>query len=156
VKVSVGVSGLRPGLQADTLRAEADAALYEAKRHGGNGSAHFKDLGEHLTVLTADGRLPAVIRQRRGALKRHDLVSVEPFDAAIQSAQTPKTREANREQGGDEHRNHDGELHRDGKPRMFAHHQTGSVSEHTMRSISAPLRESLSARTASGLRRLST
>src|ERR1035437_6899406 len=37
VKVSVGMSGLRPGLQADTLRAEADAALYEAKRHGGNG-----------------------------------------------------------------------------------------------------------------------
>ena len=54
VKVSVGVSGLRPGLQADTLRAEADAALYEAKRHGGNGSAYFKDLGEHLAVLTAE------------------------------------------------------------------------------------------------------
>jgi diguanylate cyclase (GGDEF)-like protein len=54
VKVSIGVSGLRPGLQADTLRAEADAALYEAKRHGGNGSAHFKDLGEHLAVLTAE------------------------------------------------------------------------------------------------------
>jgi diguanylate cyclase (GGDEF)-like protein len=54
VKVSIGVSGLRPGLQADTLRAEADAALYEAKRHGGNGSAHFNDLGEHLAVLTAE------------------------------------------------------------------------------------------------------
>jgi EAL domain-containing protein (putative c-di-GMP-specific phosphodiesterase class I) len=36
------------------LRAEADAALYEAKRHGGNGSAYFKDLGEHLAVLTAE------------------------------------------------------------------------------------------------------
>ena len=54
VKVSIGVSGLRPGLQADTLRAEADAALYEAKRHGGDGSAYFKDLGEHLAVLTAE------------------------------------------------------------------------------------------------------
>ncbi len=54
VKVSVGVSGLRPGLQADTLRAEADAALYEAKRHGGNGSAYFKDLGEHLAVLSTE------------------------------------------------------------------------------------------------------
>jgi diguanylate cyclase (GGDEF)-like protein len=54
VKISIGVSGLRPGLQADTLRAEADAALYEAKRHGGNGSAHFNDLGEHLAVLTAE------------------------------------------------------------------------------------------------------
>jgi diguanylate cyclase (GGDEF)-like protein len=54
VKVSVGVSGLRPGLQADALRAEADAALYEAKRHGGNGSAYFKDLGEHVTVLTTE------------------------------------------------------------------------------------------------------
>ncbi len=54
VKVSIGVSGLRPGLHADTLRAEADAALYEAKRHGGSGSAHFNDLGEHLAVLTTE------------------------------------------------------------------------------------------------------
>ena len=35
IEASIGVSALRPGLQADTLRAEADAALYEAKRQGG-------------------------------------------------------------------------------------------------------------------------
>ncbi len=50
VPISVGVSAVRPGVQADILRAEADAALYEAKRKGGNGSAHFDDLGEHMTV----------------------------------------------------------------------------------------------------------
>ncbi len=54
VKVSAGVSGLRPGLQADALRAEADAALYEAKRHGGNGTTHFKDLVGHSAVLTSE------------------------------------------------------------------------------------------------------
>jgi EAL domain-containing protein (putative c-di-GMP-specific phosphodiesterase class I) len=54
IKVSIGVSGLRPGVQADTLRAEADVALYEAKRHGGNATQLFADLSEQLTVLTAE------------------------------------------------------------------------------------------------------
>ena len=54
IKVSVGVSALRPGLQADTLLAEADAALYETKRHGGNGYARFDDVGEHLVVSAAE------------------------------------------------------------------------------------------------------
>ena len=44
IEVSIGVSATRPGLQADTLRAEADAALYEAKRQGGGQSAHFEDI----------------------------------------------------------------------------------------------------------------
>jgi len=67
VKVSVGVSALRPGLQADTLRAEADAALYEAKRHGGNDSAYFKDLDEQPTVLTAEKKeaVHRLIEERR-------------------------------------------------------------------------------------------
>ena len=34
LKVSIGISVLRPGEPADILRAEADAALYEAKRRG--------------------------------------------------------------------------------------------------------------------------
>lgn len=40
--------------RADTLRAEADAALYEAKRQGGNRSAHFDDIRERVVVTTSE------------------------------------------------------------------------------------------------------
>lgn len=54
IEVSIGVSALRPGQQADTLRAEADAALYEAKRQGGHRSAHFDDIRERVVVTSAE------------------------------------------------------------------------------------------------------
>ncbi len=54
IEASIGVSALRPGQQADTLRAEADAALYEAKRQGGNRSAHFDDIRERVVVTTSE------------------------------------------------------------------------------------------------------
>jgi diguanylate cyclase (GGDEF)-like protein len=54
IEVSIGVSALRPGLQADILRAEADAALYEAKRQGGNRAAHFEDIRERVIVTTSE------------------------------------------------------------------------------------------------------
>ena len=54
IEVSIGVSAMHPGLQADTLRAEADAALYEAKRQGGNRAAHFEDIREHVIVTTSE------------------------------------------------------------------------------------------------------
>jgi diguanylate cyclase (GGDEF)-like protein len=54
IEVSVGVSATRPGQHADTLRAEADAALYEAKRQGGNRSAHFDDIRERVVVTTSE------------------------------------------------------------------------------------------------------
>jgi diguanylate cyclase (GGDEF)-like protein len=54
IEVSIGVSALRPGLQADTLRAEADTALYEAKRQGGNRTAHFDDIRDRVVVTTAE------------------------------------------------------------------------------------------------------
>jgi diguanylate cyclase (GGDEF)-like protein len=60
IAVSIGVSAIRPGRWeapaaggADTLRAEADAALYEAKRQGGNRSAHFDDIRERVIVTTS-------------------------------------------------------------------------------------------------------
>jgi diguanylate cyclase (GGDEF)-like protein len=54
IEISIGVSALHPGLQADTLRAEADAALYEAKRQGGNRAAHFEDIRERVVVTTSE------------------------------------------------------------------------------------------------------
>jgi diguanylate cyclase (GGDEF)-like protein len=61
IKASVGVSALRPGQQADTLRAEADAALYEAKREGGDRATHFDDIREHVVVITSEKK-EAVVR----------------------------------------------------------------------------------------------
>jgi diguanylate cyclase (GGDEF)-like protein len=54
LEASIGVSGLRPGLRADTLRAEADGALYEAKRQGGDRAVHFDDIRERVVVTTAE------------------------------------------------------------------------------------------------------
>jgi diguanylate cyclase (GGDEF)-like protein len=61
VEVSIGVSALRPGLPADTLRAEADAALYEAKRDGGNRVTHFEEIRERVVVTTSEKK-EAVVR----------------------------------------------------------------------------------------------
>lgn len=61
IKVSVGVSALRPGQHADTLRGEADAALYETKRQGGNGVTHFEDIREQVVVTTSEKK-EAVVR----------------------------------------------------------------------------------------------
>jgi diguanylate cyclase (GGDEF)-like protein len=61
VEVSVGVGALRPGEPADTLRAEADAALYEAKREGGKRATHFEDIRERVVVTTSE-RKEAVMR----------------------------------------------------------------------------------------------
>jgi diguanylate cyclase (GGDEF)-like protein len=55
VQVTVGASALQPGHGSD-LRAEADAALYEAKRLGGNRAAHFDDLRGQIAVVGADKR----------------------------------------------------------------------------------------------------
>ncbi len=52
--ISIGVSALRPGQQPETLRAEADAALYEAKREGGNRATLFEDIRERVVVTTSE------------------------------------------------------------------------------------------------------
>jgi diguanylate cyclase (GGDEF)-like protein len=54
IDVSIGVSALRRGLQADTLHAEADAALYDAKRRGGKQVAHFDDIRDRVVVTTSE------------------------------------------------------------------------------------------------------
>jgi diguanylate cyclase (GGDEF)-like protein len=53
VVVSIGVSDLRPGRSADDLRAEADAALYEAKRRGGKRVAHFDEIRDQVVITTS-------------------------------------------------------------------------------------------------------
>jgi diguanylate cyclase (GGDEF)-like protein len=54
VVVSMGVGVLRPGTSAETMRAEADGALYEAKRQGGNRVTYFEDVGERVVVTTSE------------------------------------------------------------------------------------------------------
>jgi diguanylate cyclase (GGDEF)-like protein len=56
ISASLGVSTMREGLSADELRAEADAALYEAKRRGGNGFVHFGQIRDQVAVTTAGKR----------------------------------------------------------------------------------------------------
>jgi diguanylate cyclase (GGDEF)-like protein len=54
IAASIGVSALRPGHEPDALLAEADAALYEAKRHGGATIVHFEDIRDRVAVTSPD------------------------------------------------------------------------------------------------------
>jgi diguanylate cyclase (GGDEF)-like protein len=53
VVVSIGVSDLRRGQSASDLRAEADAALYEAKRRGGHRVVHFDEIRDQVVITTS-------------------------------------------------------------------------------------------------------
>jgi EAL domain-containing protein (putative c-di-GMP-specific phosphodiesterase class I) len=57
--VSMGISDLRKGLLAEDLHAEADAALYEAKRLGGHRIKHFDEIRDK-TVITTSARTDLV------------------------------------------------------------------------------------------------
>jgi diguanylate cyclase (GGDEF)-like protein len=60
LQVTAGASASGPEHRGD-LRAEADAALYEAKRLGGNQAAHYDDVREHVAVVGPE-KLSAVRR----------------------------------------------------------------------------------------------
>jgi diguanylate cyclase (GGDEF)-like protein len=51
--VSIGVSNLHAGQSAEELRAEADAALYEAKRRGRQRIAHFDEIRGQVVITTS-------------------------------------------------------------------------------------------------------
>ena len=53
VAVSIGVTVLRQGQDVATLRDEADAALYDAKRRGGNAVVAFEDIRDTVTITTS-------------------------------------------------------------------------------------------------------
>ena len=53
---SIGVAQVRDGQAADELRAEADAALYEAKRRGGNSFVQFDEIQDPVAVTTSTKR----------------------------------------------------------------------------------------------------
>ncbi len=61
VAVSLGVAQLLPGQAADVLHREADAALYEAKRQGGNRVVYFDDIRGDV-VITTSHKLQAIHR----------------------------------------------------------------------------------------------
>jgi diguanylate cyclase (GGDEF)-like protein len=73
ISASIGLSSLRAGSPADTMSAEADAALYEAKRQGGNRSAHFDDIRDRVFVTTAE---------KKEAVRR--LIDEERIDTVFQ------------------------------------------------------------------------
>ncbi|TMK25266.1 MAG: GGDEF domain-containing protein [Actinobacteria bacterium] len=63
VELSIGSSALRRGMSAETLRAEADTALYEAKQRGGDRAVPFQEIQAHVSLsgvlVAAPAAMPA-------------------------------------------------------------------------------------------------
>jgi diguanylate cyclase (GGDEF)-like protein len=70
IAASIGLSALRPGHEPEALLAEADAALYEAKRHGGSGVFHFDDIRDRVAVTR-----PAEVRAVHQLLDEGELTT---------------------------------------------------------------------------------
>jgi diguanylate cyclase (GGDEF)-like protein len=64
---SIGVATMRAGHGAEELRAEADAALYEAKRRGGKGFVSFEEVRDRVSVTTTSKReaVRSLVEERR-------------------------------------------------------------------------------------------
>jgi diguanylate cyclase (GGDEF)-like protein len=52
--VSIGICDLRPGESGESLRAEADAALYDAKRRGGRRVVSFDEIRDRVVITTLE------------------------------------------------------------------------------------------------------
>jgi diguanylate cyclase (GGDEF)-like protein len=66
--VSIGLSVLRPGHDVAAQREEADAAMYEAKRRGGNALVCFEEIRDSV-VITTNAKMQAL----RRLLVEHEL-----------------------------------------------------------------------------------
>ncbi len=73
IVASIGVGVLRPGQSPYDLREEVDAALYEAKRAGGDRIVVFDDIADAVSVITG---------KRRDALSR--LIADKAIEVAFQ------------------------------------------------------------------------
>jgi diguanylate cyclase (GGDEF)-like protein len=64
---SIGIATLRAGHSAEELRAEADAALYDAKSRGGKGFVSFDEIRDHVSVTTTSKReaVRALVTEKR-------------------------------------------------------------------------------------------
>jgi diguanylate cyclase (GGDEF)-like protein len=64
---SIGMATLRTGHSAEELRAEGDAALYEAKRRGGKGFVSFEGIRGRVSVTTTSKReaVRGLVEERR-------------------------------------------------------------------------------------------
>jgi diguanylate cyclase (GGDEF)-like protein len=65
---SIGISGTSRDIAGEVLRAQAGAALTEARRHGGNGVVHFDEIGSEVTVVSPDKQQALVRMLDVGAL----------------------------------------------------------------------------------------
>ena len=75
VAVSVGLTVLRPGQDVATLREEADAGLYEAKRRGGDALVRFEDIRDSVVITTS-----AKTQALRRLLVEHELeIAFQPI-----------------------------------------------------------------------------
>jgi diguanylate cyclase (GGDEF)-like protein len=73
--VSIGVAELsKPDADAETLREQADAALYEAKRRGRNTIASFAQIREHASVVSS----AKITQVRRLLAERNLTIAFQP------------------------------------------------------------------------------
>jgi diguanylate cyclase (GGDEF)-like protein len=75
VTVSLGLAVLGPRQDAATLRGEADAALYDANRRGGNALVFFEDIRGSV-VITTSAKVQAL---RRLLVEQHLDVAFQPI-----------------------------------------------------------------------------
>ena len=57
IRASAGLADLRPGDDHEALRQQADAAMYEAKRRGGNQVAPFSEIADEISVTSPEAGL---------------------------------------------------------------------------------------------------
>jgi diguanylate cyclase (GGDEF)-like protein len=83
VTVSTGIAVATPGDVAETLLRNADAAMYQAKESGRNGSVVFDDAMHQLAAVRLDSEADLRHAQERGELRVHyqpivDIVTENP------------------------------------------------------------------------------